>query len=87
MRLAAMPTKAPAEPRIGQHGEKDQGWQSGARQCAPVRRERVPWSPLTVGTAALLVAYFLGLDFTAAAVLCGLGFVASMRRKTSSSRF
>src|SRR5687767_2472955 len=103
MPLAALPRKAPAGPRIGLRGETGQGRQTGALQCAEARRERVPYHPRSVVTAALLAAYFLGLDFVAAAVFAGLGFlvragvrpvglcgrggVPSIRRRTSSSRF
>jgi len=38
-------------------------------------------------TLSLLTAYFLGLGWPSAFVLCGLGVVASMLRRTSSSRF
>lgn len=43
---------------------------------------------MSVIARALLAAYFFGLvGLPGAMLLCGLGFVLSIRRNTSSSRF
>ena len=44
--------------------------------------ELLTMRPFTIVTAALLAAYFFGLEWPAVFVMCGLGFAASIRWTT-----
>jgi len=59
--------------------------------ASPPPKAVLAYRPISIVTAGLFAAYFLGLDFAAALVLCGLCGVASItfsvasRRRTVSS--